>query len=156
MKYLIIILTLILSACTFHTKVTYGIDKKDDFIREDGFMLSCQKDGDFLIIGTYTPESWGDKFYYDWLKGNKTDRKLKISKVAILFLETNDTLTLKEIRKERDYFFTSPKLKIIIDKNKNLKLTVSILDLSSGRTEIKEYTLTRKKHTYQTGTFPHA
>ncbi len=118
-------------------------------------MISCRKDGNFLTVGTYTPNSWGKEFYYGYLTGKKTDRQLKITSLDLLFLETSDTLTLHEIQKERDYFYTSPNLENIIDTNKKLKITVYLTDIATGRNEKKEFILTRTKHTYHTGTAPH-
>ncbi|WP_018343199.1 hypothetical protein [Cytophaga aurantiaca] len=156
MKYIIGILIVTLSACSFYTDISYRADKKEEYIREDGYIISCQRSGNGLLIGTYTPYTWGEGFYYDWLKGNKSDKKIKIISVNVLFLDTNDTLTLKEVRKEREYFFTSSGLKTIINNNKRLKVIISFIDMSSGKNEMKEFVLTRKKHTYPTGTFPHS
>ncbi|MDD2983498.1 MAG: hypothetical protein PHQ74_08920 [Crocinitomicaceae bacterium] len=156
MKYILIILTAILSSCSSYTDISFRTDRKDEFIRGDGFMIQCRKDGKYLIVGTYTPESWGTDFYYGYLKGKQSERKLKITSLELFFLETDDTLTLQEIRKERDYFYTSPNLQKIIDSNKKLKIRVHLKNLITEQNEIEEFILTRKKYTYSTGTFPHS
>ncbi len=156
MKYLIIsIMAGLLTACSFYTEITYRAVKSDEYIRDDGFIISCERDGNQFVVGTYTPESWGESFYYGYLDGSKTDKKLKIKAVELLFVETGETLTLQEIRKEREYIYTSERLNQIINANKTLKLKVYITDEATGNMEAKTFLLTRKKHTYPTGTFPH-
>ncbi len=123
-------------------------------------MLSCEIEhfnyGDVLIISTYTPETWGDSFYYGYLHGKQTERKLKITAVDLKFIDTSDTLILKEIQKEREYLFTSSNLKSLVDSNKRLKIKIVLTELLTGNTEIKEFILTRRKHTYPTSNLPHA
>jgi hypothetical protein len=159
MRFIIILLSLILTSCSLYTEITYNLDKKDEYIREDGFMLKCQKDefsyGDVLLVSTFTPESWSEGFYYGYLNGKKSELKLKIIKVELLFIETQDTLSLKEIQKDRVYVFTSKELKKIIKTNKHLRLTVHLSNTETNAVEEKEFTLTRKKNSYLTGTFPH-
>jgi len=123
-------------------------------------MLSCQVEdfnyGEVLIISAYTPDSWNENFYYGNLHGKKSDRKLKITAVDLKFMETSDTLILKEIQKEREYVFFSNNLKSIVDSNKKIMIKVFLTDIETGNKEIKEYILTRKKHTYPTSNLPHA
>lgn len=154
----IIIIILFTSSCSFHTAISYRLDKDEEYIKEEGFMISCKKDhfsyGDFLIIGTYTPETWGEGFYYDYLEGITSNKKIKILSVKLKFIQTQDTLTLHEIRKGRDYFFTSSDLNNLIDLNKQLLVKITIQEELSKTIE-KEYRLTRYKNTYSTGTLPH-
>jgi len=109
-----------------------------------------------LVVGTYTPDSWGGGFYFNYLEGIKSDKKIKITNVKLRFVETMDTLTLKEIREEREYIFVRQNLLDIIDNNKHLKLTVYYLENNSTTIIEKEFTLVRYKKTYPTGTFPHS
>jgi hypothetical protein len=155
MKYILIALTSALFSCSFHTDISYRADEDDEYVKADGFMISCKKDGRFLIVGTYTPDSWGEQFYYDWLKGPKTERKLIITSVDLVFLETSDTLSLHKIEKQRDYFYTSPNLDKIIEGNKKIKVNIFITDLSAGKNETKEFVLTQRKESYSTGTWMH-
>ncbi|KQS89839.1 hypothetical protein ASG21_12715 [Chryseobacterium sp. Leaf394] len=118
-------------------------------------MIDCRIDGRFVTVGTYTPNSWGEDFYYGYLHGKKTDRRLKITSLNLLFIDTADTVTLHEIQKGRDYFYTSKKLDEIIESNKRLKITVYLKDLVTGKNEVREFILKRHKNTYHNGTFPH-
>lgn len=156
MKYIFFIIIFLITSCSFHTDISYRIDKNDKYIREDGFMVSCNLEGNFLIVGTYTPESWGKDFYYGYLEGTKSERKLKITSVDVLLIETADTLILKEIRDEREFVFTSSNLNNPIDSNKQLKIRIHIKDIITNKIETKEFILKRRKHTYPTSNFPHA
>lgn len=156
MKYMIIVLTSIFTSCSLYTDISFRSHRKEIYSRGDGFMISCRKDGIYLIVGTYTPESWGADFYYQYLDGKPTERELKITALDLLFMDTADTVILHEIRNGRDFFYTSTNLEHVIDSNKRLKISVHIKDLISGQSEIKEFILIRRKRTYSTGTFPHA
>jgi hypothetical protein len=151
----VLLFGLIFSSCSFYTETTYRRDKNDEYVREDGFILSCRKDGRFLTVGTYTPESWNENFYYGYLHGVKTQKHLKVTLLSLKMMDTNDTLTLHEIQKDREYFFTSNNLDKIVDNNERLKIKLEAKDLETGKREIKELILIRHKHTYSTGTFPH-
>lgn len=149
------LLTLLLTTCSFHTAISYRVDKNEEYAKGDGFMIDCEKDRNFLIIDTFTPDSWSNDFYYGYLRGPKTDKKIKITSVDIRFPETGDNLTLDTIREQKIYKFTSNKLNKIISRNKTIVVTVSSTDLGTGKTDIKDFVMSRRKRTYPTGTFPH-
>ncbi|WP_299707818.1 hypothetical protein [uncultured Pontibacter sp.] len=159
MKKIVIIVLLFCSSCSFHTAVSYNHHKKEEYVRDEGFILKCTKQGakgeDYLIIGAYTPITYG-KGYYDHLKGIKSEKKVEILDVKVLFAETGDTLELVHIGKLKSFWFQNKNLSYIIDNNKRLKVTVYLQDLDTGIKREKEFQLTRKKRTYPTGTFPHA
>jgi hypothetical protein len=145
-----------LSSCHFYTEISYRLYNDSDYIKEDGYIISCEKDGNKLIVETYTPESWNDGFYYGYLEGIKSDKKIKVKSINLKFIETNDTLILDEIRKERAYVYSSPNLTTLLKNNKHLKITILFRESNSDTTLKKEFELTRFKHTYLTGTFPHS
>ncbi len=149
-----------LSSCQFHTAISYRVDISKAYILQDGYILSCNKDhfsyGDVLIVGTYTPETWGESFYYGYLKGIKSDQKVKIINTKIKFIETGDTLTLKEIRKDREYVYFAADLANIIDENKQLQLTVFLKQNNDANIIEKTFLLNRHKQTNSTGTLPHS
>lgn len=145
-----------LSSCHFYTAISYRADKSEEYFKQDGYILSCKKDGDQFIVGTYTPDSWGEQFYYDYLAGIKSYQKVKIINTKLKFIDTGDTLALKEIRKEREYIYYSTELDKIIDNNKQLQLKI-YMKLNDDTTIIeKTFILLRHKQSYPTGTFPHS
>lgn len=148
-------LTLLLTACSFHTAISYRVDKNEEYAKSDGFMIDCEKDGDLLIVSTFTPDSWGKDFYYGYLRGPKTDKKIKIISVDIRFPETGDNLTLDTIREQKIYCYTSEKLNKIINRNKTIIVSVGSTNLETGKTDMKDFVMSRRKRTYPTGTFPH-
>ncbi|GAB2531525.1 hypothetical protein [Rufibacter soli] len=154
----LILLSLVISSCSFHTAVTYQQEKKSEYIRQDGYILSCKKETingkDFLIVGAYTPVTY--RPYYTFLDGIKSDNAVAVQKVKIKFTDTGDTLELMKVSENYSYWFYSENLDDIIHRNKELKLSVQLEDLKTGRIERKEFLLTKKKRTYPTGTFPHA
>ncbi len=157
--FFLMLLPALISSCSFYTEVTYRQDKKEEYIREDGYMLHCSKDhfsyGDVLIVGTYTPESWGDGFYYDYLDGKASDKHIKILSTQLLAVSTKDTLRIQEIRDERIYIYQSSDIKTLIKENKQLELTISYRENEDTTIIEKKFLLNRHKHTYPTGTFPH-
>ncbi len=150
------LLILFIVSCQTHTAIEYRQDTSQEYIRQDGYALSCQVDGDVLVVGTYTPESWGPGFYYDYLKGKKSEKRIKIVNVKVSFIETADTLKLKEVRKEREYIFADPHLADLINNNKQLQLTIYFKESDSPIIVEKEFTLVRFKNTKSTGTVPHS
>jgi hypothetical protein len=155
-----VLILMSLWSCDTNNDISYRLNKNEQYIREDGYILSCKVDrgklGDIVVVGTYTPESWGEKFYYDYLKAEKTDTRIKIMGVRLEFVATSDSLSLQEIRKDREYIFTTRNLLDKIDKNRHLRLIVYINENNSATTLKKEYLLLRDKHSYSTGTFPHS
>jgi hypothetical protein len=149
-------LNFLLSSCHFNTEISYRLYKSIEYIKEDGYIISCEKEDNNLIVGTYTPESWNNSFYYDYLKGVKSEKKIKVKDIKLKFLETNDTLILSEIRNNREYIYSSPSLTTILDNNKHLKITIFFKEGNSDTIKQKEFELTRFKHIYLTGTFPHS
>lgn len=149
-----------LSSCQFHTSISYRVDLSKAYSMQDGYILSCNKDhfsyGDVLIVGTYTPETWGESFYYGYLKGIKSDQKIKIINTKIKFVDTGDTLTLKEIRKDREFVYFATDLSNIIDENKQLQLTVFLKQNNDTNIIEKTFLLRRHKQTEPTGTLPHS
>lgn len=156
MKYLIILLTIILTSCSYHTDVSYRLDKNQELIKEDGFIISCIKDGNSLIIETFTPESSGKEYYYDELEGKKSDRQVIVEPISLFLLETSKTAPLQKRSNGKDYEFTSKKLEEILDDNEKIKLVFSITEVKSGKRMKKIYILTKYEHTYSTGTLPHS
>ena len=143
------------SSCHFNTAISYRLEKDIKYVKEDGYIISCEKDDNQLVVGTYTPESWNSDFYYDYLNGIKSNKKIKINGVDIKFIETADTLLLNEVRDKREYIYTSPNLTTIVNNNKHLKITVFFKEEGSDSSKQKEFELTKFKNTYSTGTFPH-
>lgn len=157
MKHLITCLVIfLLASCTFHTDITYRVSENDEYIREDGYMISCRKEGNYFIVGTYTPDSWGSDFYYDYLEGIRSEKKIIVKTVDLLFVETSDTLQLVEVKKGREFYYSSEHLEHIIDTNSKLRLKVTFLNTVTGQYGFREFLLVRTKHTYPTGTFPHS
>lgn len=154
-SYLGFILILVLASCSFSQDISYRKERRERYVKEDGFVMSCTKDGNYLIVGAYTPSSWDSTFYYDFLSGTKTNRKFTVTAVSLQFDNTADTLTLKEVRNKKDYVFTSPNLDKIIAANKKLRLTICLTDIESGISETRKFMLNRRKHTYPTSTLPH-
>lgn len=147
-----------LYSCHFYTELSYRQNKKSEYIREEGYMLKIERaylKGPVLIIGTYTPKTWDEGFYYGYLNGIKSDSVVTITGVNIQFANSSDTLILREVRDERTYVYTSPDLEKILKENKTLKITVSLMDSASNTQRSVEYHLKRHKHSYPTGTFPH-
>jgi len=161
MKPILLVLLSVITfhSCSFYTAITYRTDRKEEYVKEDGYMFDCTADhfsyGDVLIIGTYTPETWSDDFYYHYLEGLKSDRKIKIVGVHLHPTSTPDTLTLKEVRDERIYIYQSSNLRTLIDENKQLELTMRYRENDDTVTVDTTFLLKRHKHTYPTGTFPH-
>lgn len=152
----IILLSGCLNSCQFHTAISYRADPAQEYCKQEGYMLSCNKNGESLVVGTYTPDSWGKEFYYGYLQGIKSSRNVKILGTKLKFLDTGDTLTLKEIRNNREYIFSSSDIGRIIDHNKRLLLTVILKNNNDTTTIEKSFLLLRYKHTYPTGAFPHS
>ncbi|MCE3283688.1 MAG: hypothetical protein K0Q66_2425 [Chitinophagaceae bacterium] len=123
-------------------------------------MISCKKDrfgyGDVLIVGTYTPGSWGEQFYYDELQGKRSNQEVKVLNTHLRFPQTGDSLILKEIRKKREFIYHSSDLQEIIDRNNQLELTVFYRLNNDTTTLEKTFLMRRYKHSYSTGTFPHS
>ncbi len=153
------VLFLSLSSCHSYTEVSYRLDRSKEYIKENGYMISCKKDhfsyGDVLIVGTYTPDSLGDQFYYGFLGGIKSDQKVKIQNSKLKILNTNDTLSLKEIRKEGEYIYCSDNLKEILKKNKELQLTIFLKVNNDTTMTEKTFLLKKNKHTYLVGSYLH-
>lgn len=149
------ILILVLASCSFSQDISYRKERRERYVKEDGFVLSCNRDGNNLIVGAYTPYSCDTTFYFDFLSGTKATKQFAITAVHLQFSNTADTLILKEVRNKRDYFFTSPNLAKIIAANKNLRLTIYLTDIESGIGETRAIILNRRKHTYLTSTLPH-
>jgi hypothetical protein len=150
------ILIVFIFSCQTHTTIEYRLDTSQEYIRQDGYALSCKVDGDVLVVGTYTPESWGPGFYYDYLKGKKSEKRIKIVNVKVRFIETADNLKLKDVRKEREYIFSEQHLADIINNNRQLQLTIYFKESDSPVIVEKEFTLVRFKNTESTGTMPHS
>jgi len=160
LKTLVCLISLIsLCSCSFYTELTYRQNRREQYIKENGYMLDVERYyfsiGQVLIIGTYTPNSWDEGFYYGYLEGLKSDSNVTITNVELEFPETKDTLHLHEIRDKRTYIFTSPQMEEILDRNKSLKVNITLYDSIAKMQKSKEYILSRHKHTYPTGTFPH-
>lgn len=149
------VLILILTSCSFHTAISYRAEKQEEYVKGDGFMIHCEKDKNHLTIGTYTPDTWGKDFYYGYLKGPKTEKKIVITSVTIRFPDTGDNLTLDTVREKKMYCFTSDNLKKIIDRNKKIVVTVNSTDLLTGKNDSRDFVMFRRKRTFPTGTFPH-
>lgn len=155
---LTISLSITFISCTYSTDISYRLDKNQEYIVEDGYIIDCNKEqfptGDVLIVGTYTPETWGEGFYYDYLQGKKSKNLITILSANLSFPESKDSLTLSEIRKNGSYIFKSDSLTDIIERNKKIIVKIKYSDQSQKITT-KEYELTRHKYTYSTGGFPH-
>jgi hypothetical protein len=155
LKIISCVVILILNSCSFHTAISYRVDKQEEYVKGDGFMISCENDRNYLVIGTYTPDTWGNDFYYGYLKGPKTDKKIFITSVAIRFPDSEDNLTLDTVREKKVYWFGSNNLKVIIDRNRKIIITVNSTDLLTGKKDSREFVMFRRKRKYPTGHFPH-
>jgi len=153
---LICIVPFALASCHFNTTIYFAHDKDNKYVKDSGYIISCNVSDNELRIGTYTPESWSPEFYYDYLKGIKTYKKIKIQNIKLKLEETTDTLKLKEVRNEREYIYSSPNLETIIDKNGRIQIIVSFKEENSDLIKRKQFNLTKFKSTYSTGTFPHS
>ena len=95
-----VVLLITNSSCHFYTAITYRLNTKNEYVKEDGYMIKCERDffkiGEVIIINTYTPKSWGEDFYYKYLNGIQSDKQLTITDVKLKFMETKDTLSLSE------------------------------------------------------------
>lgn len=154
MRFYVFILLIFATSCNYHTAISYRLDKSEEYCKQDGYMFNCEMDGSNLVVSTFTPESWGAEFYYDYLEGKKSNRKVRILNTKLKFINTNDTLILKEVREEHTFIYKSKDIHKIIDENEKLKLTINMM-IDSIKVK-KYFLLYRHKNTYSTGTFPHS
>lgn len=159
-KYLkifyVILLINYLSSCNNHTSISFREYSSQENSKQDGYMFSCFVDGRKLIIETYTPGSWGEDFYYDYLEGRKSKHEVIIIDTKIKFFNTGDTLALKEIRKNGTFIYISKHFKNIIENNEQLRLTIFMKQDDDSTIIKKNFLLNKHEDTYSTGTFPHS
>lgn len=159
-KYLkilfVILITNSLSSCNTHTSISYREHPSQEDSKQDGYMFGCFVDGGKLIIETYTPESWGEEFYYDFLEGKKTKHTITIIDAKIKFTKTSDKLNLKEIRQARSFIYTSKDFNKIIKENEQLRLTLYMKQDNDTTTIIKSFLLYKYEDAYTAGTLPHS
>ena len=118
------LLTNCLSSCNTHTAISYREYVSQENSKQDGYMFSCFVDGEKFIVETYTPNSCGEEFYYNYLEGRKSKHKVTIIDTKIKFIDTGDTMTLKEIREKRTYIYIFKNFEEIIEDNEQLELTI--------------------------------
>lgn len=156
MKNFIIFFTLLLTSCSYHTDISYRLNKNQEFIKEDGFMIDCILNGQTLLVEVFTPQSAGKDYYYDELQGKKSNREVKISHVQLIFDNPRKTIFPKKKIGKEDYSYHTNNLSELLDNNESIQLLFKVKDCQTGAVESKKYTIYRVKHTYSTGTFPHS
>ena len=156
MKNLIIFFTLLLTSCSYHTDISYRVKKNQEFIKEDGYTIDCILNGQSLLVEVFTPQSAGKEYYYDELQGKRSNREVKISHVQLIFKNPRKTISPKKKIGKEDYSYRTKNLSELLDNNESIQLLFQVKDCQNGTVELKKYTLHRVKHTYSTGTFPHA
>lgn len=147
--FVIASLILLITSCRTLTIVTYRASKNSEYIREDGFMLYCDAKSDsnnqtVLTFETFTPESWGDDFYYEALNGLPSDKHFRITQVTIIDAVSGDSLQLIGVDSRRTYYFKSHKRLQDVTK---IEVKVSLLDVDNNATEIRKYLLFRNRKT---------
>ncbi|MGV3612794.1 MAG: hypothetical protein ACO1N0_17670 [Fluviicola sp.] len=152
----LLFLLMIVSSCSYHTDVSYRLKEKEEWIKKDGFIISCVKDGNSLIVETFTPESTIPEYYYEDLEGKRSTRKVKISGIRLFFMSTSKKVTPVKRPGSEVYYYTSKNLQDIIDENESIKLIFHLTDLKTGKHERIVYVLKWFEKTYSSGTFPHS
>ena len=145
-----------MTSCSYHTDISYRVKKNQEFIKEDGYMIDCILNGQSLLVEVFTPQSAGKDYYYDELQGKRSNREVKISHVQLIFKNPRKTIFPKKKIGKEDYSYHTNNLSELLDNNESIQLLFQVKDCQTGTVELKKYTLHRVKHTYSTGTFPHA
>lgn len=156
LKGILIFFTILFTSCSYHTDISYRVKKNQEFIKEDGYMIDCILNGQTLLVEVFTPQSAGKGYYYDELQGEKSNREVKISHVQLIFENPRKTIFPKKKIGKEDYSYRTKNLSELLDDNESIQLLFQVKDCQTGTVELKKYTLHRVKHTYSTGTFPHA